>query len=98
MNEFPHRAVVDLETALGQLRNQPAQREVAYMASLHQPVPMRPRNRLGLVATHLTWDRAPGQTKPLHPLDGTAHRDAKPRRRLVTRHPLLLNRRNHSLA
>ena len=38
MDELPHRAVVDLHPALGELRHQPAQGEVPLPAPLQQPV------------------------------------------------------------
>jgi hypothetical protein len=41
MHEAPDRAVVDRESALGQLRHQPARREAGAAAALDQPAPMR---------------------------------------------------------
>ena len=54
MDELPHRAVIDLEAALGKLRDKPAQSEVLLLAALKQPVAMRVADRPWLVPPHLT--------------------------------------------
>ena len=49
VHEAPHRAVIDLETALCQFRHQSAQRERAALAAFDQPVSMRADDRFRLV-------------------------------------------------
>jgi hypothetical protein len=97
-DEVPYRMVVDLQPALGQLRHQSAQREIPPTAPLDEPILMLPPDRLGFVPTHLARSGAAGAAKSLHPLDRAAYRHPKMRRRLMSRHPTAINRRNHSLS
>jgi coenzyme PQQ precursor peptide PqqA len=53
MNEFPHRAVVDLQPAPGKFRDQPTQGGISIFDPLQQPVTMFAGNRLWPVAAHV---------------------------------------------
>ena len=89
VNEIPHRAIIDLKTALGEFDHQSAQGE--------GPLPDTPRQKgrmlaaiaLGLCSAHLARRDAAGLPKPPHPIDHRARRDPEPRRRLVARQPVL---------
>jgi hypothetical protein len=70
VDEFPDRAIIDLEAALGELGHQSAQSEVSRLDPLQQPEPVLPRNLLRLVPTHLARRHATGLTLALNPVDG----------------------------
>jgi hypothetical protein len=59
VNEIPHRAVVDVKAALGELGDQSAQSERAFPDAPRQKQSVLASNRLGLVPT--IW---PGATLP----------------------------------
>src|SRR5207249_3761270 len=98
MNELPYRAIIHLETTLGQLRHQPAQREVLPLAPLDEPVAMLAADRLGLVAAHLPRRKAAGPAVARHPVDRYARRHAEPPRRLTARQAVPLHRHHYPLA
>jgi hypothetical protein len=50
VDERPHRAVVDLQTTLGEFIHKPAQGEIYALDPLQQPHPVLARNRFRLVA------------------------------------------------
>ena len=60
VDELPHRAVVDLEAALGELSHEPAQGEVPLPAAPDQPVAMRAGDLLRLVTADLARRDAAG--------------------------------------
>src|SRR4249919_613296 len=66
MHEVPHRVVVDLQAAPGQLDNEPPYGEIAVLDPLRQPNRVVSRNRLRLVTTHLAGSNAAGLLDPLH--------------------------------
>ncbi len=96
MDELPHRAVIDLQPALGEFADQPAQCEISILDPLQQPDPVFARNRFWLVATYLARLNAAGLAKAPRPADRRA--DANPELfcRLIARQAAL-NRRNHPL-
>jgi hypothetical protein len=98
MHEAPHRAVINLETALGQFRHKPAQGEVLLLDPLQQPGAVRAGNRLRPVPADLARRNAAGRTHALYPFDRRAHPHAELRRRSAARQATALNRRNHPLA
>ena len=53
MHKVPHRVIVDLQAASGQLGNKPAYREIAVLDPVRQPDRVLPGNRLRLMTTHL---------------------------------------------
>ena len=88
-----------IESALGgQFSNEAAQREIPSSAALDQPKAMFARERLRPVTTHLTGVDVPFLTKLADPADYRAWRQAKPARRRLATHPLLLNCRYRPLA
>src|SRR5271157_1600217 len=98
MHEVPYRVVVDLQAALRQFGDQPAQGKVPCTASLDQPVAMAARNRARLMTAHLTGSNATGLPEAVHPVDCRANRHPELRRCRVPRYPAPLNRRNNSLS
>jgi hypothetical protein len=52
MDEVPDRAIIDLEATLGELRNQPLDREVLLRTRCTSHSRCSPENRVRLVATH----------------------------------------------
>lgn len=67
MDALPNRAAVDLQPALGQLRDQAAQREIPRVASLDQPISMRTKKPSRLVSGHLAGRSTAGTAKALQP-------------------------------
>ena len=53
MNEVPDGSIADLEAARGELRHQPAEREIPRFAPRDEPIPMDTPDRLGFVPAHL---------------------------------------------
>jgi hypothetical protein len=98
VDEVPDRPIIDLQPALGEFGDKPAQGEVPCLGALQQPSAMLARNCLRLVPTHLPWRNAAGLTQAPHPDNRRADAYAKLRRCLVARHASSLNRRNHPLA
>jgi hypothetical protein len=96
MNEVPHRVVIDLEPALGQLIDQPADRKILLVAPLNQPLAIFTLNLFRTVAAHFPGRAAARLPVPLNPTDHGARDHAKARRRLPTRHFLLNNRFNRT--
>jgi hypothetical protein len=72
MDEFPHRPVVDHETALSQLGHEPPQGEAGLTAALHQPGTVIAGNLLRLVPAHLTGTSIAGGPKMGDPCDQRA--------------------------
>src|SRR6516165_12430771 len=97
MDEVPHRSIIDLKPALGQLGHQPAQSESAFPNAPRQKNRMLACDRLGLVPAHLARRHAARFLKAPDPIDHRARRDAKLRRRLMSRPTTLQNRRNRTL-
>jgi hypothetical protein len=52
-DELPHRPVIDLQPALGEFGDKPAQGEVLCLGALQQPITVLSRNPLRLVPAHL---------------------------------------------
>ena len=67
VDELPHRTVIDLQSALGKFRDQPAQGEVRLPAPVHQPVAVSTRDLLRLVAADLVRRDTAGPPKALNP-------------------------------
>ena len=59
VHERPHRAVVDLQTAIPEFGHQPAQGEVALPAPLQQPLPPSADQLLRPVPAHLAGATLP---------------------------------------
>src|SRR6476659_437226 len=97
VNEIPHRPIIDLKAARGELADQSAQGEGPVPDTPRQKRSMLAGNRLGLLPAHLARRDAPRLPKPPHPIDHRARRDPKTRRRLVPRQPVSQNRRNRPL-
>jgi hypothetical protein len=97
VDEVPDRPIIDLEAALGQFGDKPAQGEVPCLGALQQPSTVLARNRLRFVPTHLSRRNAAGLAQPPHPHNRRADAYAKLRSRLVARHASSLNRGNHAL-
>src|SRR5262249_26957855 len=53
VHELPHRAVIDLQSALAELGDKPSQGEVAILGSLQEPDTVLAGNRFRFVAAHL---------------------------------------------
>src|ERR1700704_6188093 len=98
MDEVPDRSVVDLKAALGELGDEPAQREVFLLGPPQQPSTMLAGDRLRLVAAHLARRSAARFPEAPNPIDDCADAHAKLRRRLAPRYATFLNRRNHPFA
>ena len=95
MDAVPHRAVVDLQAAPGEVATSPRKvKSPSLIRCITRPV--RPRNRLRLLTTHLPGATLPVCAQPLHPVNRGADRDPKLFRGPVTRHARL-NRRNNPL-
>ncbi len=75
VHELPHRTVIDLQAALRQFGYQPAQCEVRFPASLHQPVAVSACDLPRLVATDLVRRDAAGPAEPLNPKNRRADPD-----------------------
>jgi hypothetical protein len=69
VDEIPHRAVIDLQAALGEFGHQPAQGEIRLPAPLHQPIAVRPRNLLRPIAADLVRLDAAGLAEAPYPVD-----------------------------
>jgi hypothetical protein len=87
----PNRPIIELEAALREFGDKPAQGEVASLSALQQPDAVLARNCLRLVRTHLTRHNAAGLT---HPDNRRADANAKLRRRLRQDRPRSRRRRN----
>jgi hypothetical protein len=97
MDELPHRPIINLQPALGELGDQAAQGEISLGSFQHKdPVPAR--NRLWPVAAHLAGRNATGLSLPPHPSNGRADRNPELLGRLIARQPAGQNRCNHPLA
>src|SRR6202021_2001362 len=84
VDEFPHRAVIDLEATLSEFAHQPAHGKIL-PAPLHQPFAMRPRNLLWPIATDLVRLDAAGLVEAPYPVDRRADAHPKLGRRLMPR-------------
>src|SRR6266404_6545195 len=98
VDKGPDRAVVNLQTALGEFAHQPEQGEVLLLDPRQQPYAVLARYRAGFVAADLTRRHAAGVPQALHPPDRRADADAKLRRRPMTRKATGLNRCHHPFA
>jgi hypothetical protein len=98
VDEVPDRPIIDLEAALGEFGDKPAQGEVPCLGALQQPGTVLARNCLRLVAAHLPRRNAAGLTQAPHPDNRRADAHAELCRRLVAGQPSSLNRGNHPLA
>src|SRR5216684_8212190 len=90
LNEIPHRPIIDLEAALGELGHQPAQGEILLSHPFHQPDLMLAPDRLRLVPAHLPRRYAPGRSEAPNPGDRRTDPHAELRRRLAPRQTALL--------
>jgi len=97
MNEVPDRPIVDLEAALSEFGDKPAQGKVLCLRTLQQPGTVLSRNCLRFVPAHLPRRNAAGLTQAPHPDNCRADAYAELRRRLVAGQTTTLNRRNHPL-
>jgi len=98
VNEVPDCPVIDLEPAIGEFGDKPAQGEVPCLDALQQPCTVLARNRLRLVPTHLSRRNAAGLTQAPHPDNRRADAYAELCRRLVAGQASSLNRGNHPFA
>ncbi len=92
------RPEFDLEAAVSQLGDQPAQREVAAPATFHQPLAMATDDLPRPMATHPRCRRASRRAEALNPDDRRLDAYAKPLGRLSSRQAFLLNRPNSPVA
>jgi hypothetical protein len=97
MDKLPYRAVIDLQSALGEFGDKPAQCEVPILNPLQQPDTVLAGNCLRLVTAHLAGRDAAGLAQPPHPANRRADPYAKLLRRPIARQATGRNRRNHSL-
>src|SRR4051794_14333604 len=97
MHEIPHRAIVHLQAALGEFRNEPAKREVLLPEALQPSLVLAP-DRFRLVAPNLAGLEAAGIAIAPHPPNHRTHPDIELLGGLPSRQTTLLNRRNNSLA
>ena len=74
MDELPHRAVIHLQTAFGQLDNKAAQCEVLLLTTLKQIIAVLVPDRPGLVTTHLARCNTARIAKTVHPANRRADR------------------------
>jgi len=98
MDELPHRPVIDLQPALGQLGYQPAQGEGPLPDPLHKPVPLRAPDRFRLVPAHLTRRHAARLPEAPHPPDHRADPYTELHRRTTPRKAALLDRSNNTFS
>ena len=75
LNEVPHRPIVDLEAAIGEFENQPAQSKGPLPHPLRQENLMLAADRLRLVPAHLARFYAAGLLITFDPRRDRAHRD-----------------------
>jgi hypothetical protein len=97
MNKLPHRAVVDLQSAFGELGNQPAQGEIARLDPFQHPDTVFAGNRLRPVPAHFAGREAADLSLPSHPSNGRANRHPELLAGLIARQPTGRNRRNNAL-
>src|SRR5215470_1145385 len=95
MHEGPHRAVIHLQAALGELGYQPAQGEVPLPNPSQQPDAVLARNRPWLVTPNLACSDATSLPQASHPPDRGADANAKLLCSLVTGQTAGLNRSHH---
>ena len=62
MDEVPNSPIMDLEAALGEFGDKPAQSEIPCLEALQQPGAVLARNGLRLVPAHLPRRKAAGLT------------------------------------
>jgi hypothetical protein len=98
MDEVPHRSVIDLEAALGELGNEPAQGKIFFLDPKKQPGAVLVRNCLRPMAAHLAGHNAAGFLEAPDLIDHRADPDGKMSCRLSPRHAALQNCRNNSLS
>jgi len=98
MDEVPDCPIIELEAALGELGDKPAQGEVPCLGTLQQPGAVFARNCLRLVPTHLPRRNAAGLAQAPHPDNRRADAHTELCRRLVAGQASNLNRANHALA
>jgi hypothetical protein len=98
VDEVPDRPVIDLEAALGEFGDKPAQGKVLCLCALQQPSTVLARNCLRLVPAHLPRRDASGLTQASHPDNRSADAHAESCRRLVAGQASSLNRSNDALA
>jgi hypothetical protein len=98
VDEVPDRPIIDLEAALGEFGDKPAQGEVPCPGALQQPGTVLARNCLRLVPAHLPRRNAAGLAQAPHPDNRRADAHAELCRRLVAGQASSLNRGNHPLA
>ena len=80
VNELPHRPVIDLEPALGELGDQPAQRKGIRASPRDQPIAMRAGDLGRHMTAELAGSNAAGVPQPERPLHHARRRDAQRRR------------------
>src|SRR5271157_2982048 len=98
VDEVPHRTIVDLEAAFGELGHEPAQREATFPDAARQENLMLAADRLRLVPAHLPRRHAARVLKPPDPIDDRAHPNAELGRRPMKRQSTLQNCRHRALA
>ena len=82
MSKRPHRSVVDLDPAFGQLGPKAAQRKV-FLRALQQPRPVLTNQLARPVPAHFARSHTARRLVPMQPFDCRAHRNAKTPRRCV---------------
>jgi hypothetical protein len=97
MDELPHRAIIDLQTARSEFGHQPPQGEVSALDPLQQPQAVCARNLLRLATAHLARRYAAGLAHALGPIYRGTDRHPELLGRPVTRQASL-NRRNYPFA
>jgi hypothetical protein len=90
VDKRPHRPVIDLHPAFGQLGPKTAQRKICLRA-LQQPVPVFTDQFAWSVPAYLPRSDTARRVVPLQPFDRRAHRHAKTPRRRVPRQTTLFN-------
>jgi hypothetical protein len=81
VDKSPHHTIVDLQATLGQLTDQPTEREGTIAATLQQPSPPGAGNLLRAMTAHLARLDVAGIAPALHPRNDRADTNAEALRR-----------------
>ena len=81
VDKSPHHTIVDLQVPLGQLTDQPTEREGTIAATLQQPSPPGAGNLLRAMTAYLARLDVAGIAPALHPRNDRADTNAEALRR-----------------
>jgi len=96
VDELPDRTVINLQPALGELCDQPAQGEIS-LGSFQHPYAVFARNRLLPVAAHFAGCHTAGLALPSYPSNGRADGNPELFSRLIAGQPAANHRCNDPL-